>query len=392
MYKYSFTYFLLILYLIGCSPSSNHNTTEAQIPTINVKLGRNDNISRISEFLRFSHYVPLQTNPDILINQINKIQIINDKIYILDRKQSSVLIFDTTGTFVSKIQNKGNGPHEYLDISDFEATSDGLLFLNDQMQGKFYVYDEAGNFQRSVQHPQQTWSFKMLPDNKLAFNPANGFGTIGVEKAKYNYVCFSNEGQVLYEALPFNKELIGQKIFNGDYHSLFYQYNNSVYMSSILNDTVYNVSQATGELVPYIAFNFNTGRPNLDDSPQQVRKYLGTLRDGGYPSVPYNFYRFNNGVMASYIYERESYIIIASLSGEMLFSARTGFDEHGIMTYYTPYLDSDNTGYIVAVADNIYEKLDYRRETNQDISLLSDIASRIDDDSNPVLLFYNWVY
>ena len=386
-------YFLLMLCLIGCSSSSTHNTTEVQMPTIKVKLQRNDDISRISEFLRFSHYVPLQTNPDILINQINKIQILNDKIYILDRKQSSILIFDTTGTFVSKIQNKGNAPHEYLDISDFEATSDGLLFLNDQMQGKIYVYNEAGNFQHTIQYTQKTWSFKMLPDDKLACNLANGFGTIGVEKAKNNYVCFTKE-EVLYEALPFNEGLIGQKIFNGDYHSFFYQYNDSVYMSSILNDTIYNVSQATGEPVPYIAFDFNTKRPNLDDSPQQIHKYLETLMRGGHPSAPYHFYRFNNGIMVFYGYEHKPYIMIASLEGEMLFSARIGFDEHGIMTSYTPYLDSDNTGYVVAVASpgGIYEQIDYRRKINKDTSLLNDIATRIDDDSNPVLLFYNWIY
>ena len=87
-----------MLLLISCSDKSDRLV---KVNTVKVELKRDDGSSKINEFLEFSHFVPLQTGNDILIGEINKIQIIHNKIYILDWKQGAVFIFNADGSFVS---------------------------------------------------------------------------------------------------------------------------------------------------------------------------------------------------------------------------------------------------------------------------------------------------
>ena len=159
-----------MLLLISCSDKSDRLV---KVNTVKVELKRDDGSSKINEFLEFSHFVPLQTGNDILIGEINKIQIIHNKIYILDWKQGAVFIFNADGSFVSKIDKKGRAGGEYLYLSDFEVTSDGSIFLNDPIQGKIYVYDESGNFKYQMKNARKTWSFKLLDNGCIAYNMAN---------------------------------------------------------------------------------------------------------------------------------------------------------------------------------------------------------------------------
>ena len=80
MIKKFLTLHVCLLLLISCSDKSDRLV---KVNTVKVELKRDDGSSKINEFLEFSHFVPLQTGNDILIGEINKIQIIHNKIYIL---------------------------------------------------------------------------------------------------------------------------------------------------------------------------------------------------------------------------------------------------------------------------------------------------------------------
>lgn len=381
---------ICLITFTGCSKKTKNIV---EVCTIKVNINRNDNPSEINKYLRFSHYVPLQTDQNILIGEINKIQIINDKIYILDWKQAVLFIFEPDGNFVSKIARKGRGPEEYLYVSDFEVTADGSIFLNDPVQGRIYVYDELGNFKYRMENIPKTWSFKFLADGKIACNSANG-GSSTPKGELFNYTCVSDRGEVIYEGLPFNKALIGQKFFNGSYTSLFYQYNDNIYMSSMLSDTVYRVSGATGEIFPHVAFDFNVLRPVAKDTPNNVTKYLES-RNTEFPTSPYNYCFFNNGIIAFYDYEFKSHILITDSDGKLLYSALTPADENGIkLSYITPYIDSNNSSQIIntVVPTRIFSWINERKNNNDEHKLLDEIGSHVNENSNPILFFYDWIY
>jgi hypothetical protein len=50
--------------------------SDMQVTTVNVPLMRDDAPSEINNYLKFSHYLPLQTDDNNLIGEISKIQMI----------------------------------------------------------------------------------------------------------------------------------------------------------------------------------------------------------------------------------------------------------------------------------------------------------------------------
>lgn len=381
--------FLFLCLFAGCRPG--HRTHSSGSIVVKIQSGASRNVSKIEDFLKFSHFVCLETTDDSMIGDVGKLVIRNGKFYILCKKQSAVFVFDKDGKFLSRAGRVGRGPGEYSDISDFDITPDGDIHINDPLQGKIYVYDKTGGFRYAKQLPQKIWSFSILEDGKLACNMANGVGMKNEKPATHNYVCYSKEGNMLHDGIPFSRAFIGQKIFNGNTRSLFYRYADTVFMSSILNDTIYVVSQISGKLTPRFVVDFNTKRPDAK-KPQGVQhNYMESVVSGESPSSPYNFYRLNNGIMFFYDYKSRPYITIASLAGEVLYESNVGYDENGIMTHYTPLVDYDNTGYIVQATSsvNIFDGIDYLKSKNKDHSLLSRISDSIDYESNPVLFFYS---
>ncbi|WP_158602530.1 6-bladed beta-propeller [Proteiniphilum sp. X52] len=92
--------------------------------------------------------VTLETKQENLIADIDKIEITDKRFYILDRRNCVISIFDKNGFYISKIDRKGQGPDEYLDIADF-AISDTLVYVLSRIEKKLFIYTETGAFVKS---------------------------------------------------------------------------------------------------------------------------------------------------------------------------------------------------------------------------------------------------
>lgn len=76
-------------------------------------------------------YIALETSESSLIASLTKVIAHDDLIYIWDRIQKKVLMFDTKGRFVKSIHKIGQGPGEYTEPFDMDVDP----------QGNVYVYD-----------------------------------------------------------------------------------------------------------------------------------------------------------------------------------------------------------------------------------------------------------
>lgn len=70
----------------------------------------------------------LETTPDNLISKVDKLEMTNDRLYLLDEQQDMIFIFDRKGKYITKIADIGRGPAEYIEISDFHIDND-VLYL-----------------------------------------------------------------------------------------------------------------------------------------------------------------------------------------------------------------------------------------------------------------------
>jgi hypothetical protein len=102
-----------------------------------------------NDFVKNIEYVVLEPKQGYLISKIDKIMVKDSMIFILDKWQKSIFIFDHTGKPKHKIADFGEGPGQYSGISDFDI-SGGFLFLLTGPPKEMSLYDLSGNYIQSI--------------------------------------------------------------------------------------------------------------------------------------------------------------------------------------------------------------------------------------------------
>ena len=110
-----------------------------------VDMDRPEKVS-LFDYFRSIELIPLETSSDVLIKGIYKMVIHQDRYYALDPVQRVIFVFDKTGSFLFKIDKKGQAAGEYSHIQDFNFNpfSGNLEIL--EPYGKVLIYDLSGNY------------------------------------------------------------------------------------------------------------------------------------------------------------------------------------------------------------------------------------------------------
>jgi hypothetical protein len=142
----------------GCSAKrSDRITSLAKSDNIYVfdldKIRNNGSLSMSSLFKKVIPIV-LETRDDVLIGSINAIQVYKDRVYVLDRQQKILFVFDMNGLFIRKIGSIGSGPGEYLEIVDFTINYDkDEIYLYDPRFQKIHKYKPDGSHVGAIDVP-----------------------------------------------------------------------------------------------------------------------------------------------------------------------------------------------------------------------------------------------
>lgn len=81
----------------------------------------------------------------------------NEDILILDIGNCRIQIFDKDGKYLSTIGRKGQGPGEFINPFDIQLDSNNNIYVQDSR--KIHVFNNHGNFERSVQLETDFGSF-----------------------------------------------------------------------------------------------------------------------------------------------------------------------------------------------------------------------------------------
>ncbi|MGS2740795.1 6-bladed beta-propeller [Sinomicrobium sp. M5D2P17] len=74
-------------------------------------------------FLQNSKVIFLENNPSSVLNEVNKIFMDDNKLFVLDKALSKVVVYDISGKYLNHLEAIGNGPREYTGLID--------IFVND---------------------------------------------------------------------------------------------------------------------------------------------------------------------------------------------------------------------------------------------------------------------
>ena len=141
---------ILLITAMGCSGGGNQSKTD--FITVDV-MKRYPKKELILQDCMDVEYIPLETNNDFL-TQGRVLAISKNFIVVKNRiNDGDIFIFDrTTGKSLKKINRRGQGPEEYLDIQELVLDEDmnEMYVRNLAGSSRILVYDLDGKFKRSI--------------------------------------------------------------------------------------------------------------------------------------------------------------------------------------------------------------------------------------------------
>ena len=150
--------------------------------------------------------VPLATNDECLISNIDKLEIVDGKFYIMDHMSQSVYVFNPDGSYAGKIHKHGRGPGEYTNLSYMTVTDRNIIVI-DHFAEKQIIYDRLTLQPVSDDYDllKQIWCRDLFVMENIIYY-LNGWGNSQLGKYRlFSKFEFGNEDSYS-KYLPFKKD------------------------------------------------------------------------------------------------------------------------------------------------------------------------------------------
>ena len=201
---------LLIIYIIGAfatACSSNNAEIAGNVKSIVFDSGKSVRKADFDKILDTTfRIVPLATNDECLISNIDKLEIVDGKFYIMDHMSQSVYVFNPDGSYAGKIHKHGRGPGEYTNLSYMTVTDRSIIVI-DHFAEKQIIYDRLTLQPVSDDYDllKQIWCRDLFVMENIIYY-LNGWGNS--QSGKYRLFSkfeFGNEDSYS-KYLPFKKD------------------------------------------------------------------------------------------------------------------------------------------------------------------------------------------
>ncbi|GHT13324.1 hypothetical protein FACS189426_18060 [Bacteroidia bacterium] len=224
---------------------------------------------KIEDFIVDYDTIRLEVLDNSVLDNISLLHIMNDKFFILDKRHTSIYIFSKDGKFLSKINDQGNGPNEYVNISSFELDfRNNCIILSDSFSRRIFIYDESGNQQKVIHLEFQPAT--IVTQNEVFLNFYSGIKNLydDPDMENYNLHRLDSLGNFISSAI-FNET--DRRINIASTTSICYKQDGTLLYQPVLGDTIY---QVTGQGVKaYYTFIFSAFK-QLNKKQKKNLEYL----------------------------------------------------------------------------------------------------------------------
>lgn len=244
--KYLFTFITVLPLLAACNGNPENSFKQIAAETSITAEATYIPLNNIAKNITC---IPLETTSESLIKNVTDFTLDKNMIYI-NNAEAACMTFTLDGKFTGTIGTKGRGPNEYLNVANI-FVQDGNIFIYDANATAILIYDLSGTFISKTKldgYLAGHTSAELLPNGEVVtFTPDKGpsprtamlsFAALNVEPAGTFRVTDSiphpnplqEEGYVNW----YFKE--GQFVRNGK----------NVLFKSTFNDTIYRLEQQEG--------------------------------------------------------------------------------------------------------------------------------------------------
>ena len=335
------------------------------------------NLSSIADSI---NYIPLETDDNILVGSVNKIEIVDSLFYILDKKTDKIWCFNSLGEFIFELFRKGQGPEEYTKIQDFciDQTNNNIVIW-DRNIGKILYYDLSGKYEKNEYINIKPLEFCLLEGSKLFFTGGRDI-FMGKDKNQYGYNCFvyDNNKQITFRYFPyieFLDDLSKDKTIDSYESNAIVQYG--------VNDTIYKINKY-GLITNKILFDFGKNRlPLKSVISNNLSEFLNS-QSYSYITEALGSEHF---LYATYNYKGRIRFIIKNNKTNKIINGSIIENDIDLIHYLnpTPIKLLNNKVYFVKEASEICTQEKDNKKIHRDIKSLS----LLNEFDNPVIVIIN---
>lgn len=299
-YRLGFTF--LILFMFGCKNKDKNNSIDknTNIATISVDLekAKTYDVSQIYETIEWTS---LQSDSEeSILGEILKLEIHNDRYYI--HSNNSIFIFSKKGEFIKKMNFSGNGPGEYIVLSDFfiDEISNTIL-IYDSKSKKINIYNEEGEFVNEIETGLDAYSFTKLNNGNFAVYIGSGYYN---ENTNCRLNILDPNGNILKKFIPI-KDNEAKFLHLGDLTN-FQAFQKEISFLYSFNDTIYNISDNRLKPKYYVDFgNSKVPEDYLERTYSDIRDFLETLKKTDYGFRSIGFFETTNTIASSFMHRND---------------------------------------------------------------------------------------
>ena len=138
-----YLFILIALCLFSCG-GKNHQSNKLETISINGNIRQALNLSSFVDTIEF---IPLETNNENLIGEVDRIIYRNGKYYLRTThgmQNGKLSVFDNAGKYLWGLNKRGQGPGEYEELDDFSLTDSGNIVI--PTYKRIITYDSIGHF------------------------------------------------------------------------------------------------------------------------------------------------------------------------------------------------------------------------------------------------------
>ncbi|MDR1371809.1 MAG: 6-bladed beta-propeller [Dysgonamonadaceae bacterium] len=148
---------VLVLLVVSCNKNKTSQPLDTSITFIK-SLNSQEELSVIPPSFDQVTIVPLETNDDILIGNIDKIQV-NDSLIFVSDSDDKLFVFDRHGRFRNMIGTIGMGPGEYRSLSTFFIDDNSSeIVIVDNVKSSFRRHGFDGKFHSRIRIDRSQFS------------------------------------------------------------------------------------------------------------------------------------------------------------------------------------------------------------------------------------------
>jgi len=219
--------------------SQNHND---KLITIGIDFDKSKPL-KMSDLFSEIKYIPLETNSNCLIGNMNIPVFGKDIIIQSHDSEQNIFRFSNNGKFINKIGKLGPGPKEYHSpVNELRLIGD-TVYAVDFISNQILCYSLTGNYLKKYKvntkaHPKE---IIQLPDQSfmISLNATDDFGNIIKTDKNFKILSgFKNSPLATHNSLPVNFRRINDKIF---------------YCESFI-DTIFDITNGT--LNPFMSIDY----------------------------------------------------------------------------------------------------------------------------------------